>query len=546
MIKECQEISHQLAQAYEKARPLKKIPRLKLQASQGNLEEFAAKYAAGVLSIESSTAIGHAYGISQMGVAAKAGHLGDYLGNVQPKFALRPLWLDDESEVEVSKLVTLHLPTFMLNPQVEAWVPNTARRLIELGYNALLLGARKNSMSTREICKNVDLQKIVKMFSLYGIKVILKPNFRLFELEDEARCPLDEDFRNALRKAMTDFYAMIPDCKTLFWESMLQSPRYRYHSKAKELTLAEIIIQEVHLLEKCQTIKGDSAARELIFYLPCLNTSQGQVLKDWIPILLDEMGVKTTFAFSAVKGDVCQDHLPDHPLWKLLRQSPDCSTTPLLPIINFGAVEQGEGLWPATNFDLIDRFLPKCRRHPFAGVIGVVNHLPQEGSLLDCLLWVAGQSLWRYHSTELLAETWFEAFRHEKDVVNVALSLKGVRHLILELSLLRSLVNNDERRRIGEPLIPQLKSLIYFFEKNAWAAERSSLKEYFNLFVCDIKRFLEQSLQLSCRVASPSYGEEQQQSFWTHPKGRGEFLVRPQEGLPGSVMEAIYKENRYL
>ncbi|MBA2727516.1 MAG: hypothetical protein H0U49_05005 [Parachlamydiaceae bacterium] len=547
-MKNCQELSNILTAKYVAAGRVKKIPELKLHISHVEPEGFTSKYAAGVLTIDSAGAYGHACGIAQMTAATKAGHLADYLGKTTPKFPLRLVWLDTESEVEIADLVTIHLPFFMLNPDLMSWVPQTAQRLIELGYNAILLGCRKSIFVPNVVSQKVDLQSVIKMFGLYGIKVILKPNLQFLQDDHCSKCPLDEAFRASLTKALSQLHALVPACNSIMWESMLQSPRFRFHQQAKDLTLVDIVIQEVQLVEKCHQLQGKKGERELIFYLPLSSISEGRSHAEWIPTLLDEMGEKTTFAFSSVQGNFCHDHLPDHPLWQQLRQSPDCSATPLLPIVNLGAVEQGEGLWPATNFDLIERFYPRLRRHTFAGVIGVVNHLPEEGSFLDGLLWVAGQSLWRDMPPSMLAETWFSAYREEKDFAHMLLALKAVRKIVLEFSLLRSLENNEERRRIGEPLAMQLKEPTYFFDKKEWVMKRPSMKDYFNLFVCDTKRFLEQSLQLSCRAAfGSSFGhEEPQSSFWTHPKGRGDFLVKPQEGFPGSVMEAIYKENRFL
>ncbi len=548
-MKNCHDLAIAMAADYQLVRRSNKSPEIKLRASKGESSGFVSNYAAGTLSIDSANAIGHAYGIAQMSIAANAGHMAEYLGKVSPKFPLRPLWLGSDCEVSICDQVSIHLPTFMLNPNLLEWIPLAARRLIELGYNAILVGSRLPGYFSNILADKVDLESILKLFNDYEIKVILKPNFLfLHNCTTSSKCPLDENLCSSLQKAFGQIYARIPSCKGVFWESMLLSPRYHAHTKAKELTGVEVVIHEVQLLEKCNNLSDKKLDRQLIFYVPSTTAAEAKSQAAWIPNLLDEMGDKSIFAFSAVEGGFYQDHLYDHPLWQQLRRSPDSSSTLLLPIVNIGAVEQGEGLWPLTNFDLVERFFFRCRRHAFAGVIGVVNHLPAPGSLLDFMLWVAGQSMWHDHPPALLAETWFDSFRKGEKFADLYPPLKAVRMIVLELSLLRNLENNEERRRIGEPLIAQLKTLTHQFEKDQSVLERPSIKDYFKLFVYDIKRFLEQSLQLSCRtIFAPTFGNEDlQPSFWTHPKGRGDFLVKPQEGLPGSILDKIYKENRFL
>lgn len=545
----CQQLINSLAAEYKTtSRNRYHHPDIKLHLSKGASESYTSKYAAGILSIEACNLMSQAYGIAQLDIALKAGHTADYLGRSSPKFALRPLWLESEVEVVISELTSVYLPKFMLDSDFSEWIPKLWKRMVQLGFNAIIVGSRTSLQLKDFRDEKINLQEIILRLNECGIQVIVKPNFLPFQVDGYSKnCPFNEQFREVLKEAIKQFFLRVPACRQLFWESMLLYPFYRFHAKAQDLTEVEIVLEELKLLETALSRINQSPSKHLIFYVPSTGEHAGRQ-SNWLLNFLDDVGLNTSIAFSAVAGDFCHDHLSDHPFWKQLRYSPDSSSTPLLPIINFGAVEQGEGLWPITNFDLIDRFLVRCRRHPFAGIIGIVNKLPVEGSLLDCLLWVAGQSMWRDMSPMMLAETWFAAFRQGESFEELGEILKAARRIALEVSSLRTLEGNEERRRIGEPLVAQLKSLINFYEKWLCKLDRPSLKEYFILFAADIRQFLEQFLQLSCRT---SFGttlgvEEPILSFWTLRQGRGDFLTKPQLGPPGSTMEAIYNENRFL
>lgn len=531
---------------YDKTKVEKGLPLLAFHHASGmEREAFASRYAAGTVSISSATLLAQAYAVAQLGIAARADHLADYLGAAAPKFPLRPLWLGCDIEVAISPLVSLHLPGFMVAEPIECWLPAVARRLIELGYNALLLGSRKGAFISKVASREVDLAAIFQGLEAHGIELIVKANFCLSPEGDHVhKCPFDDPFRLALKTAYASLFAQLPHCKRLFWESMLHFSNYRHHPDAKGATEAEVVLEEVRLLEECSHRHAS-----LIFYIPAVTSLMAKRHAEWMQALLDDMGAKTTLAFSAVAGGVCDDHKGDHPLWHQLRSSPDSSATPLLPIVNVGSVEQGEGLWPTANFDLLERFIPRCRRHNFVGVLGVVNHLPREGSLLDCQLWVAGQSLWRDLPASLLAETWFGAYRRDEDYCFYYAAMKVAKGIVTELGALRTVDCPETRRGMGEVLLAQLKLLIRLFdsEKGSAASARPLLRDYFDLFVADIKRFLEQSLQLSLRLVPGGIGgTELQPSFWTDVQRRGEILKVPQRGAPDTAMEAIYLESRYF
>lgn len=172
----------------------------------------------------------------------------------------------------------------------------------------------------------------------------------------------------------------------IFWESSLLNPEFFLHPKAKEMTIAELVQEEMKKIEKEAKGKG------VIYYIPAADEMVALQQASWLETLCDEAGNQTFISFPAVCGNPVYDHLKPHPFWEVLRRAPDVSSTPLMPIINIGAVCQGEGLWPSFSFDLMQE---RFDRHHFGGIIGLCNEVPEKKGLLHLNLWVA--SMWMRH-----------------------------------------------------------------------------------------------------------------------------------------------------
>lgn len=538
LMKKCLELATVLATEYAEKSKHRNSPHLHLSIKEKKGEGYTSSYAGGKLTIIASNSLAQTYAISQMGTAVQARHLADYLGESNPCFSMRPLWLKAPIEVTLNEHLSLHLPEFMLAEDAQLLLPRLCKRLIECGFNSILIGTHQCSWNLNDppSALSVDLNAIIQQLHDHGIQVILKPNFKT---EVSSKAPRKS--KEYLEAALNALFLEYPAIDALFWESLWQTNAYHEDENALDATDAELTLSEIELLEN--SIQGRS---KLIFYMASPNANKKEAIRQakWIVSLLDDMKKNSILAFNAVSGSAFDDFANDNPLWEILRETPDCSSTGLLPILNVGLVKQGEGLWPVTNFDLLERFIPRCSRHSFAGVIGLASHLPQVGSVLDCNLWVGGQSLWRSLPPSLLAETWFKAFRPEENSAFCLQVMKKARSIALSLTALsKSNLAADEAKIYGDSLMANTRQLMCLLDKESCngSSVHPSIKDHFSFFSRDIKQLLgillpTYNLPLSYHAAH----EEPTASFWSHE------LDTPHRGHKNSTMEAIYLENRYL
>ena len=153
-----------------------------------------------------------------------------------------------------------------------------------------------------------------------------------------------------------------------------------------------------------------------------------------------------------------------------------------------------------------------------------------------------------------MTETWFKAYRPDIDFSLYSHAFKEMREIAIQLSYMRSLagekgrdkLTGDECRALAEKVASELWTLRLFFAKidktYVKKSEKPGIQDYFLYFARDAKRVIAQFLQsFNIPAANVIDRDEGEESFWTHKTG---FQTQPQKGLPGSRMEAIYKENR--
>jgi hypothetical protein len=553
----CRDLAAVLADEYLQHARTSRLPHLTLHEERQSLYEgFTAVCAGGELTI-SGTARSQIYGMSTLEVATKAGHLAEFLGERQPLFALRPLWLQASTEVMITEQVSLFLPDFLLANDSHFILPRFCRRLLERGFNSIVLGSQCGAFSSKAATRQLDLIPIFEELHAHGIQIIIKPTFYLStEGKRCPKCPYDKKFGKMLHSACHTLWEELPLGDYLFWESMVQFSNYRHHPHAQEATEAEIVLREVQLLEQCAEDKG------LIFYVPTPDPIVAERQAPWLAQLPDDMGSKTILAFAAVAGPPSADHQLHHPLWDQLRIAPDQSATGIMPIINIGLVQQGEGLWPSANFDLVDRFVKRCRRHHFAGILGLCNHLPCSGSLLDCMLWVASQSLWCDMPTELLADTWMRAYLPRGGLHSLSALLDLGRQVSLQMSALHAMtcqpqmaaLSLEEGQLHADSLMVAVRCLQNCTAKYLKEAPLSPWGEQMQIsvkfFTSDVQRLLDNFLQY---FNLPNFNlfnrEEIGDSFWVHPSHKSlpphAWLAPvPHRSIPGSTAEDLLNSNR--
>ncbi|CCB87271.1 putative uncharacterized protein [Parachlamydia acanthamoebae UV-7] len=515
-----------------------KLPSLNLEMKSSKDEFYDADYCMGTFQIQASNPLVSAYAIHSLKIAALSGHHADFLGKMSPKFNLRPLWIECDLSIQTESDMHWAIPNYL--GEVEQQII-FAKRMISLGYNAIILGARDHVLPKQ--AKELSLEKICRTFQHFGIKVILKPIF------SEKMAHLNEHiFLEEIKKIDSFDYLFIESGSVL--SHLLTSVDQR------ELTSADQALYEVRFFEK---ILGNQYG--LIY---SILSRDGEAALDqamWLPHFCDDVGAHTIIAFSAVSDDPINDHAPPHPIWDVLRELLDVSATPLMPILNVGGIHQGEGLWPSLAVDCVDHYYSRCQRHHFAGIIHLVNHLPHPGAVLDCSLWVASQAAWSHLSAVLLAETWFAAYYPEMNYRGLADIWKKNREIAIELSAMRSLTNEKNRDKISseeckalsESLLARLHYLQEFLRRDG--GRNQTFNAYCTSFIRDAKRIIHHFLQ--CFNVSIGYslkGEDFAPSFWTAvQEGGGQglrggakilFLDKPNQGEENNQMNQIYKANR--
>ncbi|MBA3604354.1 MAG: hypothetical protein H0W50_12135, partial [Parachlamydiaceae bacterium] len=98
-MRKCQELATVLATEYAEKAKNTRLPKLVLSLKNNESESYCARYAAGKLTIEAGSLLAQTYAICQLGTAIKAGHLSDFIGENNPRFPLRPLWLKAITEI---------------------------------------------------------------------------------------------------------------------------------------------------------------------------------------------------------------------------------------------------------------------------------------------------------------------------------------------------------------------------------------------------------------------------------------------------------------
>ncbi len=552
-MKKNQQFSAELAAQYAQNKRLDQ-PKIILHTCDNyENETFFCHYAGGTLHLKAESSIAAVYGLQQLEMGIKSGHQAECEGEWTPRFPLRPLWIGCGHDIELTSRVGISLPVALLQIE-DGSLDRFCRRLLELGYNSVIFGSHENAFRPQSKPQFVAAGSIKPQLDLmhdYGLKVILKPHFHI----SSPQCSQDPSYIAAIRQCLKDLLQELPSIDFVFWEASVKHSDSHQSLLMRDATYYDLIKAEAKIVE--ESLQGKAS---LIFYASSYDHQTAERQTAWLSELCDDVGDKTIIAFSAVCGLPWADHLPPHPFWKELRRSPDCSATPLMPIVNIGCVHQGEGLWPTLTLDLVEKYYQRCERHRFAGVIGLANQLPAKGAMLECNLWVASQALWKPNSATLSAETWFQAQRPDLDFTSFADQLKEIRMLAIDLSFVRSLqaerrrdaISGDERRALADSVWARLRRLQTAFDigekTGAKHSERPTHAEYFMYFLVDARRILTSFIR-NFHISLPHVRceEDAQPGFWTrhsHDSAMLNFLEQPQKGQPGTRMAQIFSENR--
>jgi hypothetical protein len=298
-----------------------------------------------------------------LGLVSGAAQVDERSGTYQPRLSDRVLWLDGVYAVPWGKGTTLGVPEELVSGKADA-AYQLAKRAIALGYNVLLLGSRTEERRCRY--RSAEMQKLIGELRRYGLRVWVK-------------------FDGPLPRRL-------PEVDGVVWMEGLEENRE--HTLLEQLVADEASVR-TRLPESMRLIYTIAAEEEDL-----------ERHAAWLDEFLDEVDLNTTVAFSALWGDPREQGRPLSPIWEALRATPDCSATPLLPVVDASSA--------APPIDLLDRVRARMHRHPFAGLIVLAERLPKPGSLTHCALWCAGRLQWRDLAAELLAADWLRLFPQEE------------------------------------------------------------------------------------------------------------------------------------
>ncbi|MFT5316923.1 MAG: hypothetical protein ACI8RA_000163, partial [Chlamydiales bacterium] len=405
------------------------IPKLSCYYRKGSGKEgYYAERESGKITLEVETVQAAVSAAHQLGMASMSGHLAEYLGKRSPHFSLRPLWIACTYPVMISSRIFVRIPSWAHEALQESTLDNAldlfCSRLSQMGYNALVIGTWDRSPLAEIEPEELSIHPFFTGIRQRGFKVLLKPEV---PCSGELESTSIKEFTH-LGEAFEDLREYGENYDFIFWESHATKRDQNSEKFYREYTFSERISLEVKELEgRLPDDKG------LVYFLHAANPVIAMEQAYSFEEISDDVGKKTILSFSVVAGEPYNDNLSYHPIWEQLRTVSDESYTPLLPIIDVGAVGNGQGLWPVLPLDTISACFSRMYRHHFAGAIAMASYLPAKGTFVDCALWVTGQMLWKPHCPYLLAKTWFLANRLSPSESWDEQALRNIRDISLRL-----------------------------------------------------------------------------------------------------------------
>ncbi len=495
---------------------------LRLRKRPSHMRLYEAACRAGELEIIGGDDLDLSYGLAQALVGLLSGHREEFLGSHRPHLSRRVLWMRGNTMCQIVPGLTTAVPQALVGPKGAETIARWASRIVEFGFNTIIFGG--GSLVPENPTSTAALANILSLFKDYGLTVGLR--ISLSGRPSDSRCPFDPDYRQKIAEAFKGMVSEGVSPDLILWESQLLHPSFLSHSQASDALLFEVAQAEVHLLEQVLP-----TSTTLIFYLPVGGRDFVEQHTHGILSLCDTVGESTIIAFPAVAGEPERDHLPEHPVWDALRRYGEPSATPLLPVVNVGAVGQGDGLWPALTCEVLERYSDHQFRAPFAGIMALVDEIPQGNGFLACNLWVAGQVLWHQRPPARLIETWFDAYRPDLQYRSHIQALKLAREVVLDLSHLADIKASLSRPTQAalspahiDLLAARLRLLdqLFRFDSEVSQGLNSSMADYFHYFSRDAWCLLHWHLD-RLRLPAPGVAAAVDHSggFWTSIKAQG-------------------------
>jgi len=476
-------------------------------------EGFKIHYAGGKATLEADSPGSAIHGLSVLKTALQSGHVAEFLGFHRPISSFRALW------------ITKNLSSSILNDRMKQEL--LCQSILLLGYNTVIIQLSD--------VKSLSFSEVLETFSSYKVQVAVR-----FQRTDASF--FDPSFDNALQPILSWIRNHEQYVNFILWDASAEENHVLRHPKARDFLRQELVMMEINKLKK---LLGKSC--QLIYSIPAHSALTAQAQSRWIPEVCYEISDDTYIAFSATVGDPCSDWLPPHPLWQTLRAAKAKTYLNLLPLINVGLINQGQGLWPATSLDLMDRYLLRCRQKTFCGAIALATSVPEEDALLSCSLWVASRILWGDQSPHLLAETWFCSYRRQwLEVENLERLLKEVREIAIAINFLQetSTQTKEQIKKLTDCLLLRLRCMeAARLKQPALTDSKPGFDHYLTFFIRDAKRLIARALESHKMPIAFSLEEEGRSgSFWTEGSLADIVIFDSPKKGEDPLMAQIYSE----
>lgn len=290
-------------------------------------------------------------------------------------------------------------------------------------------------------------------------------------------------------------------------------------SKQPEKTFYELhslLVKKLASLLKTSLLKKG----KLIYLIEAKDEKESSMQAAWMNRLQLDLPKNVYLAFHSQSGAPFEDYRQAHPLWQQFKAEPHGSLFHAMPVVNMGALQFGEGYWPAPPISLGDSVVSSVLQFNLPGMIAVVGSVPKEGGIVDMALWVAAFRIWFSLAKEDAARLWMS---HYRKIEELPLLIEGRR--IVE-NILRATSLDVDAEGLKNIMQAQISSLTQM-EVLADSMEKTKVGDKVgdnNVFLCDLLPYFCRDM---CRIAAKMLQErgvslpvsidleESKPSFWT-------------------------------
>lgn len=429
---------------------------------------------------------------SQISIASRANEEQNFLGSCSPKYSFRPIWLFGEETLYLKGYPVVSLPKGAKERPGEI-AKEIAFALIEAGYQTIVLG---DPWLTTEGSLTLDsAQEFLRALKKYGISIYLFLN----------PCIQEKDPFETFQEKIREHYRIIEQEFNLIDGVMTRSvPKIEY---PEIFTYPKRLLMQINSYEE---LIGD---KKLLFYFDFKDAYESEQCGEWMEEILDGVGPKTSLSFSSFIGDMRGQSFKKNAVWKALNDSWDSSTTPIVPLINAGGVDCGEGLWPNSPLTLFHNISSSLHRHPFSGILPFTRYLPLKRGLLRATLWSLGASQWQKQTPEELMELFLKAYFNIKHTHLI----KELLHDSEEISHTLQKVQSNPQKESKELALylKYILSKVDILDFKIKKMPKDHLSYMFKMFVRDVKKkLLLWNQQWQLHINEIASGDDLKESFW--------------------------------